>query len=147
METIAYVQTERERHYKIVAFIQIVYASLGLIFGSIAALLLFGLSILPGFQGPGMSEFAILRILSFVAIGVTVLTTLPALIGGIGLLKKQPWARILLLVVAVFDLFSFPIGTVIGVYTLWALWEPIDWRRRGISEESNQALVRHDLSD
>jgi hypothetical protein len=131
METIAYVQTERERHYKIVALIQIVYASIGLIFGSIAALLLFGLSVLPGLQGQGLGELAILRILAFVAIGVTVLTTLPALIGGIGLLKKQPWARVLLFVVAVFELFSFPIGTAVGIYTLWALWEPINWRHVG----------------
>ncbi len=130
METVAYVPTERERHYKTVAIIQIVYASLKLMVGSVVALLLFGLSMLPGIEGVHVSHVAILRIISYFAVGVMIVTTLPGLIGGIGLLNRQPWARILLLVLSVFELISFPIGTAIGIYTLWVLWEPIDGRRR-----------------
>ena len=40
---------------------------------------------------------------------------------GIGLLKRKPWARVLALVVAVFALFSFPIGTIIAIYSFWVL--------------------------
>lgn len=129
METVMSLGSERERHYRIVAIIHIVYACLGMLFGLVGAALLLGLSVLPGLSGHSMNEFVILRVLAFVAIAVTVLTTFPAFIGGIGLLKRQPWARILLLIVAVFDLVSFPFGTAIGIYTLWALWEPINMRR------------------
>jgi hypothetical protein len=129
METATYVVSERERHYRLAAIIHIAYACIGLLAGLIGTVLLLGLSTLSNLQGSGLSELVILRVLAYAAIAITLLTTLPALIGGIGLLKKQPWARILLMIVAVFDLFAFPLGTAIGVYTLWALWEPLDWQR------------------
>lgn len=130
MEAVAHSENERARHYTIVAIIHIVYASLGMLFGLVAVLLLLGLSIPLSLEGPGMSELVILRVLVLIFIAVMVVATFPALIGGIGLLKKQPWARIVLLIVAVFDLVSFPIGTAIGIYTLWALWEPVGGRER-----------------
>jgi predicted nucleic acid-binding Zn ribbon protein len=40
---------------------------------------------------------------------------------GWGLLQREPWARIVALVLAFISLFSIPIGTAIGVYTLWVL--------------------------
>jgi hypothetical protein len=47
--------------------------------------------------------------------------SIPGVIGGIGLLKRKPWARILVLILAVFDLLNVPIGTAVGVYTIWVL--------------------------
>lgn len=43
----------------------------------------------------------------------------PSIIAGIGLLAKQKWALTLALIVACFKLFSFPIGTAIGIYVIW----------------------------
>ena len=40
---------------------------------------------------------------------------------GWGLLQRQPWARILALVLAFVSLFNIPFGTALGVYTLWVL--------------------------
>jgi hypothetical protein len=40
---------------------------------------------------------------------------------GWGLLQRQPWARILALVIAFLSLFQVPLGTALGIYTLWAL--------------------------
>lgn len=48
---------------------------------------------------------------------------IPSLIAGIGLLNKAPWAMILALILGVFKLFSFPIGTAIGIYTIWVYAE------------------------
>lgn len=42
-------------------------------------------------------------------------------VGGWGLLQREPWARVLVLIVAFIALLDFPIGTGIGVYTLWVL--------------------------
>ena len=43
------------------------------------------------------------------------------IVGGIGLLMRKPWARILVLVLGVLDLISIPIGTAVGIYTIWVL--------------------------
>ena len=48
---------------------------------------------------------------------------IPSVIAGIGLLNKQRWAMTLALVLGCFKLFSFPIGTVIGIYTIWVYAE------------------------
>jgi hypothetical protein len=41
--------------------------------------------------------------------------------GGIGLLSCKPWARILTLIMAALGLLNIPIGTLKGVYIIWAL--------------------------
>jgi hypothetical protein len=38
-----------------------------------------------------------------------------------GLLERQPWARILGIVVGFLALIRFPFGTALGIYTLWVL--------------------------
>jgi hypothetical protein len=40
---------------------------------------------------------------------------------GWGLLQRESWARVLTLVVAFLALFEVPIGTALGIYTLWVL--------------------------
>jgi hypothetical protein len=59
---------------------------------------------------------------SLIALSIAIVVLL-ALIGlsvaaGIGLIKGKSWGWILAIVNAVLDLFSFPIGTVIGVLSL-----------------------------
>jgi hypothetical protein len=48
----------------------------------------------------------------------------PAIIGGIGIYFGKNWARLLLLVVGTLALIDFPLGTALGVYTIWALLQP-----------------------
>jgi hypothetical protein len=52
------------------------------------------------------------------------LLALPGLIGGIGLLRRRAWSKVLTLVGAVLNLFSFPIGTALGVYAIWFWLQP-----------------------
>jgi len=47
---------------------------------------------------------------------------LPGIVGGYGLLKGKSWARYLVMVLAVFNLFDFPIGTILSLYTYWVLF-------------------------
>lgn len=49
------------------------------------------------------------------------LLSLPSIIAGFGLLKFRNWARVLAIILGVLHLFGFPIGTAIGVYTLYVL--------------------------
>lgn len=50
-----------------------------------------------------------------------IVISLPGLLAGIGLLKMQPWARIVAIIVGVLHILSFPFGTALGAYTLWVL--------------------------
>jgi hypothetical protein len=49
---------------------------------------------------------------------------LPGLIGGIGLLQYQSWARITIIVISALDLIHIPIGTALGIYGFWVLLNP-----------------------
>jgi hypothetical protein len=64
---------------------------------------------------------SILTVIGCGAGGFLVILSIPGIIGGIGLLRLQPWARYLVLILAVLDLFNIPIGTAIGLYTFWVL--------------------------
>ena len=41
---------------------------------------------------------------------------------GVGLLQYRTWARVLAVIMAVFMLFHFPIGTAIAAYAFWVLF-------------------------
>ena len=67
-----------------------------------------------------------LPILTFIAVisaGFLAIISVPDIIGGIGLLKWQPWARILVLILSVIKLINFPLGTIVGVYSIWVLMQ------------------------
>jgi hypothetical protein len=79
----------------------------------------------PAFLRPLLSVVAIL-ILGASALGFSV---------GWGLMHREPWARVLALVLAFFVLFvNIPVGTAVGVYTMWVLMP-------GESEQEYESLV------
>jgi hypothetical protein len=41
---------------------------------------------------------------------------------GVGLIQHREWARTLAIVMSVFLLFHFPIGTAVGIYAFWVLF-------------------------
>jgi hypothetical protein len=43
------------------------------------------------------------------------------LITGWGLLQREPWARMLAIVMGCLNLIHIPFGTALGIYTLWVL--------------------------
>ena len=63
------------------------------------------------------------RIFQFLPGLVIVFFSIPTIIAGIGLLYKQKWALVLALILGCFKLFSFPIGTALGIYTIWVYVE------------------------
>jgi hypothetical protein len=54
---------------------------------------------------------------------IILIFALPTFIAGIGLLTKQSWAVIISLIVGCLKLFSFPVGTAIGIYAIWIFSE------------------------
>lgn len=55
-------------------------------------------------------------------VGYLILLAVPALIAGIGLLRFRPWGRILGIVVSVLSLIHIPLGTALGIYGLFVLF-------------------------
>ena len=48
--------------------------------------------------------------------------SLPAVIIGYGLYRMRPWSRLAGIVLSIISLLSFPIGTILGIYGLWVLF-------------------------
>lgn len=66
----------------------------------------------------------VLSIIGNVIAGFLVFVSIPGLIAGIGLYRRKEWARILTIVISVIILFNFPLGTAIGIYSIWAMVQP-----------------------
>lgn len=47
---------------------------------------------------------------------------IPGILAGWGLLTFKPWARILAIVLSAIRLINLPIGTALGIYGLWVLF-------------------------
>lgn len=54
-------------------------------------------------------------------IGLAVVLAALALLAGFSLLNRKSYGRVLTIVLAVLALFKFPLGTALGIYTLWVL--------------------------
>ena len=106
-----------EKHITLVAVLNIVFGTLGM---------LIGITTLAAISGGGLisRDPTAMKITGIVgpAVGFFFfLTSLPEVIGGIGLLKRRGWARILVMIISILDLLAIPIGTAIAIYTLWVL--------------------------
>ena len=71
-------------------------------------------------------QWALVWIVPFISTIVTVLILLmsiPSIIGGIAVLNNKKWGLTLVLILGCFKLFSFPVGTALGIYTIWVYTE------------------------
>jgi hypothetical protein len=53
--------------------------------------------------------------------GLFLASAAAGILTGWGLLDRQPWARMLAIVLGCFNLLEVPFGTALGIYTLWVL--------------------------
>jgi len=107
-----------KKHVTVVGAIQIGFGFIGLI-GTLAAF--FALNFAKGVVG---NEEIPSMVLGFLMVTIPLLigflSTL-GLVGGIGLLSFQSWARYLVMIVSAIGCLNIPIGTLAGVYSLWVL--------------------------
>jgi len=70
----------------------------------------------PGiFHGPYWGPF-----LGAIGLGLSVIG-MAGIIAGLGLMSRAPWARVLAIVLGCISLLHPPLGTALGIYTLWVL--------------------------
>ena len=109
-----------ERHIKVVAALQIGYSILGIIIGVVLFIVF---HVIGDYVDEQEAQIA-LPIIANVIITMVTIFSIPGIIAGIGLFKRKEWARILTLILSVLHLLSFPLGTAVGVYSIWALVQP-----------------------
>jgi hypothetical protein len=111
-------------HVKVLAVLYIAFSALTI---CAALFLAFGLGVASSIVGQTAAPedaavaLPILGLAGTWLVAFLLVLSLPGLITGIGLLKFQPWARIVGLVLSVINLINIPFGTVLGIYGLWVL--------------------------
>jgi len=105
-------------HVTVVAVLHLVFSGLGLITGLVlGAMLVLG--------GAVSGDETAMMITSGVGVFLLVLflvLSIPGLIGAFGTLKGKNWGRIILIIVGIFNLPGIPVGTALGIYTLWTMF-------------------------
>ena len=114
-----------KKHIQIVAALHIALGVLSLM-GAIIVFVVLGIA--GGIVvSQGQNQAAgILGITAIVLGAFLAVLALPGIIGGWALLTGRSWGRPLVLVLGVLHLINIPLGTALGIYTLWALLhEPV----------------------
>ena len=105
------------QHVRLLGWVHIISGALFLLIGVFVFVLLTGIGAVSG-DGEAMG---VLILVGTVTAFIMVVLALPGLAAGIGLLKGKSWGRMLAIIVGLFHLFNFPLGTALGAYTLWVL--------------------------
>jgi hypothetical protein len=110
-------------HVRLVGILWMAYSALHAVGGVVVimvAQVIFGRVIhIPNGLPPEVTVW-LRPILSFVG-WLLLVKAAAGLIAGWGLLQRQDWARTVALVVGFVALLNVPIGTALGIYTLWVL--------------------------
>jgi hypothetical protein len=112
-------------HVKILGILSMVLGGLGLVVALGVFALFGGLAGAAGVSNSGNDGLAGAGVLAAIGLflaGVIAVISLPQLLGGWGLINYKPWARVLMIVVSVVSLLHVPLGTALGVYGLWVLF-------------------------
>ncbi|NNL77774.1 MAG: hypothetical protein HKO68_15685 [Desulfobacterales bacterium] len=106
-----------EKHVTVLGVLYIAFSALGIL----AAIIVFTAVVGGGLISGDSEAMTITAIVGPTIAFFLILVSVPGILGGIGLLKRRDWARILVLVLGFLGLINIPFGTVLGVYTIWAL--------------------------
>ena len=115
-----------ETHVKVAAWLRIIGSAVYLLIALVVLVVLGGAGILVGSAG-GSDAATAAPVLQVIGVCLSMLLgvlALPGLITGWGLLNYRPWARIVNIVLSLFELLNFPVGSAIGGYSLWVMFHP-----------------------
>lgn len=106
-----------EGHIRTVASLHIALS----IIGFLGAIILYSILNLIGNFVDDQNAQMILSIVANALVVFLFVLSIPGFIAGLGLFKHKEWARIIILIISALKLLSFPIGTAVGIYSIWAL--------------------------
>jgi hypothetical protein len=102
------------KHVDLIAILWIALGVFTFFGGFVVFWVLFGISFIPdiGYEAP-----VILRTVGAGIVIFLLILSLPKIIAGVGLMKRQEWGRILTLIVAFLSILNFPLGTALAIYS------------------------------
>ena len=117
-----------DSHIKVVGILHLGLGLLSLC-GGLGGILLIGVfgamggaaAFAEGGAGAGLLTSGILGVFILIVLGSLLVTSLPGIFAGWGLLGKKAWAPAVAVVISIFHVANFPFGTALAVYTWWTL--------------------------
>ena len=114
-----------KKHIQIVAALHIALGALSLL-GAIAVFVVFGMATSVVISQGEHQAAGILGIIAVALGSFLAVLALPGIMGGWALFSGRSWGRPLVLVLGILQLINIPLGTAVGIYTIWALLhEPV----------------------
>jgi hypothetical protein len=108
---------DMKKHVTVAGALRIGMGVLGLLIAAFVFIAIVGGGLISGDR----DAIAITSVVGTVIGGFFGLISLPNIIAGWGLIRFKPWARILTLILAALDLVNVPVGTLLGIYTIWVI--------------------------
>ncbi len=106
-----------ETNVKVVGWLNIALSILALLAGLCVGAVVIG----GGLLSQDNTAINVTAIVAMVILGIAVVLAVPGLIAGIGVLRYKNWGRILAIILGVLNLVNIPVGTAVGVYTLYVM--------------------------
>lgn len=114
-----YEYRDMAQHIKLLGWIYIVMHVSFLALMSFIILLMIG----GGLLAAEVEAFLAISLVATFVGAIMLVVSVPGIVAGYGLLKRKSWARPLAIVVGLLNLSSFPVGTAVGIYALWTLFQ------------------------
>jgi hypothetical protein len=106
-----------KQHVYILGWTHIILGTFGIILAVILGIFLAGIGLISGDQ----TANNIMLVIAVIVGGFSALVSIPGVIAGIGLLGTRRWARVLTIILGILNLPGFPIGTLLGIYSLYVM--------------------------
>lgn len=111
---------EMHQHVTILGWLYIVANAIVLLIGLCGFLFFVSIGAI-GAANDDLVALGVLSTIGMVALLFFGVLALPGILAGYGLLKRKQWGQILALIVGILGVFNVPVGTLIGIYTLFVL--------------------------
>ena len=108
---------QMEKHLNALGALHIAYSVLDILTAIIVFTFVVGGGLLSGDE----DAIAITSVVGTAISSFLILLAIPGIIGGIGLIKRRKWSRYVVLALGFLVLLSIPLGTLLGIYTIWVL--------------------------
>lgn len=109
-----------QKHVRILGWLQICLGIIDLLIGLVAFGFVSGAGILSG----DAATFGMLSLIGGFAGAFMLVMALPNLLCGFGLLRNWGgWVIVLAVILGLFNMWHFPFGTALAVYTFWIAWK------------------------
>jgi len=106
-----------KNHLKILGVLYLAFGLLGLVMAGLLFEVKTGRLILPAKLSMFSSAHGYVSVIGL----IFAIEAIPAIITGVALLKRILWARMSAMALGFLNLFIIPLGTALGIYTLWVL--------------------------